>query len=524
MGKTIQKRPDTPGKADEIRVLITAEEVYPEMERAFLEARTEIWGGFRVFDLCTRLRSEAARKIGDTWFDLVADTLRRGVRIHMALSDFDPILAPDLHRTTWLSIRQFVAAAEWSGASENLNIVAAAHPSRVGRPLRTAFWPWIWRRLRDVADELNALSGPQRARRLEHSPGLRPHLTTSQDGRLCPKRWPPAKLLPATHHQKIAVIDRETLFIGGLDLDERRYDDRHHRRSRDETWHDVQLMVRDDPVVEEAQRHLETFLEVASGTCASPRTDRLLLTLSRKRRVSVPFIGPRPLRRDILAAHRRQIASAKQLIYLETQFFRDPSLAQALAEAGQERPDLQLIMVLPGAPEDVAFDQARSMDARYGEYLQSKAIAQVKKSFGDRALFCSPVRPETLSGGGRDTLAGSPIIYVHAKVSIFDDTDAIISSANLNGRSLHWDTEAGMELTDPPSVRRLRQRVLTHWIGEEKTEELLRSDHIVAALRDLVDRNLDAHPEAREGFLVPHDPVPARRFGQPAPGIPPEMV
>ncbi len=43
----------------------------------------------------------------------------------------------------------------------------------------------------------------------------------------------------------------------------------------------------------------------------------------------------------------------------------------------------------------------------------------------------------------RDRLGGAPMIYVHAKVSIFDRSAAIVSSANLNGRSLRWDTEAG---------------------------------------------------------------------------------
>lgn len=508
----------------DVRTLITAEEIYPAMERAFLSARNEIWAGYRVFDLRTDLRSDAGKAVGETWFDLVQDTLSRGVRLNLVLSDFDPIMAPDLHRGTWRSICQFLAAAECSNRPDLLNVKAAVHPARVGLPHRLLFWPAVWRRLRDVADTLNALPEAQRHSELKYSSGLYRHLVRTKTGALRPKRWPPADLIPATHHQKIAVFDRETLCVGGLDLDERRYDDRNHERRRDKTWHDVQLIVRDDPAVEEAQRHMECFLDATAGLCVPPLTNRLLVTLSRRRHPPSSFLGPKPLRRDVAHAHRRHLSAARDFIYLETQYFRDPAISRALARAGRDCPTLHLVMVLPGAPEAIAFDGARSMDVRYGEYLQAKAVERVKNAFGDRALFCSPVRPEVLEGGGRDSLAGSPIVYVHAKVSIFDDGAAILSSANLNSRSMSWDTEAGLELTDVASVRQLRSRVLNHWLGEDTPGAFLSGFETVARLQEIIRENLEVRPEKRRGFLVPYDPTPGKRFGKPAPGIPPEMV
>ncbi|AHM05085.1 Phosphatidylserine/phosphatidylglycerophosphate/ cardiolipi n synthase [Roseibacterium elongatum DSM 19469] len=504
--------------------LITAAEVYPAMERAFLEAQHEIWAGYRVFDLFTRLRSPEGRAIGDTWFDLITHTLRRGVHIHMALSDFDPIMATALHRDTWRSMRAFLAAAELAGEGAKLDLVAAAHPARVGRPHRLLFWPWVRRRLKETVDGLNALDPATRDRRLHHLPGLARHVERCDTGALRPKKWPPADLLPATHHQKIAVFDRHLLCVGGLDLDERRYDDPEHRRRRDETWHDVQVMVRGGPAVDEAQTHLETFLKVTAGHSDPPPATHLLSTLSRKRQVTTPFMGPKPLRRTLEAAHLARIGSARRLIYLETQFFRDHGIAQALARAARSNPDLRLVLVLPAAPEDVAFDGKTSMDARYGEGLQAAAIQTVEQAFGPRAAICSPVRPQAFDSGGRDCSAGSPIIYVHAKVSIFDTTSAIISSANLNGRSLQWDTEAGIELTDPALITDFRARVLTHWLGDPPEEDFTNPDTAVAAIRARAQRNLEVAPEERKGFLVPHDPEPARAFGRRAPGIPQAMV
>lgn len=519
------ERPEAPAAdPDEVEILITAAEAYPAMERAFLSAKREIWAGYRVFDLHTRLRSPEAKEIGETWFDLILHTLKRGVAIHMAISDFDPVMAPRLHADTWRSMRAFIAAAELAGPEAKLDLVAAAHPTRVGRPHRALFWPWVRRRLQETVDRLNGLSPDQRDMRLRNMPGLHRHIEQAEDGRLRARKWPPADLLPVTHHQKLAVFDGETLCIGGLDLDERRYDDPDHRRRRDRTWHDVQIMVRGSAVVEEAQTHLRQFLKVTAGHSAPPPSKHLLRTLSRKRQVTTPFMGPKPLSRTLRAAHLRAIAEAERLIYLETQFLRDTGIAEALASAARAKPDLGLVVVLPAAPEDVAFDGNRATDARYGEYLQACAIAKLRGAFGNRVMLMSPVRPEKFDSGERDCHAGSPIIYVHAKVSIFDERRAIVSSANLNARSMHWDTEAGIELTDPAQVRHLRDRAFGHWLGHPPGRDFTDPAQTVAAFRDRATRNLSCEPTEREGFLVPHDSGPAERLGRRAPGIPEAMV
>ena len=522
MSHTPQDNTDGPDLAD-LRLLMTAEEAFPALERAFLEAEREIWASFRVFDLETKLRSDEARAVGDTWFDLVVHVLNKGVSVHVALADFDPILKTKLHTASWKARRAFIGAAEVAGPGADLDVLNATHSARVGLLPRLLLWPALIRNLNRRAGRLNALAAEDRARELECSPGLVRWLRFAPGGTLVARKWPPPPLVPGTHHHKIAVFDRSLLYIGGLDLDERRYDDKGHDRRREQTWHDVQLTCRGS-IAEEGQRHLETFLQVCNDRTEPPTTGRLLRTLSRRRRIQFPFLGPRPLVDELARAHLRMIGEARDLIYLETQFFRDRRIAGALARAGKRRSDLGLILILPGAPEDVAFDGAMSSDARFGEYLQARCVDEVAEAFGSRAAICSPVRPERISASGRDTLCGSPIVYVHAKVGLFDDDRAIVSSANLNGRSLSWDTEAGLALDRPEHVARLRNRAFRHWLGEDADSAFFDLSAASGHWRARARSNAERPPERRQGFLVPYDPEPARAFGRPLPGMPHAMV
>jgi phospholipase D1/2 len=507
---------------EDVRILITAEEAYPEMERAFLNAQRRILASYRVFDPTTRLRSREGRAVGHDWFDLIVHVLQKGVEIDLVISDFDPILAHELHCETWSAKRVLIAAAEVAGQGARLRVTAAPHAARAGLVPRLLLWAPVLLRLRRRLAELNARPARQSARVLDCSPGLWRHVRAGADGRLSLRWLPPPDLIPGSHHQKIAVFDDDLLCIGGLDLDERRYDDKGHHRRRDETWHDVQLMCR-GPVVAEARRHLETFLAVGAGQAVPPPAETLLTTVSRRRR---PFLAlsPHPVRTTLSDAHHRLARGARRLIYLETQYFRSRPFARTLAEAARANPDLGLILILPAAPEDVAFFRANSLDARLGEYLQARALGIVQEAFGDRLAVLSPVRPAAFDTDGRDTLEGSPIIYVHAKVSIFDDDRAIVSSANLNGRSFVWDTEAGVILDDAETVRRLRARVFRHWLGPDPGPAFHDPCTVPAIWAARARHNAACAPEERQGFLVPYDPGPARRFGWPVPFIPDEMV
>lgn len=510
----------------DFEVLVTASEAYPALERAFLAARTEIWASFRVFDPETRLRSPEARSIGETWFDLVADTLARGVTLNIVISDFDPLVRSKLHRGTWRSLRALIAAAEIAGAQDRLRVTAGLHPAEAGLLPRLLLWPVILHRQNKTARWLNGLGKPERQAAIRDMPILAERFAVSGDGAVRPKLWPIPRLYPATHHQKLAVFDRETLYIGGLDLDERRFDTRGHDLEADQTWHDVQLIVRGG-AAKEAQAHLESFLDETAAKREPGRKKRLLRTLSRARRGSFLRIGPEPAVDDLAVAHQHHARRARRLIYLETQFFRDLGLARHLARLAGQNPDLSLIVVLPGAPEDVAFGKKPGLDGRFGEFLQTRALKILARAFGRRLFIASMAqarRPSVETESGRATLHGAPIVYIHSKVSFFDDTAAIVSSANLNGRSLRWDTEAGLLVSDRAQVRHLRREVMGNWLPKDADDSFFDPGRAVSAWRALAIRNARKDPADREGFVLPYDIDAAEADATDVPVIPQEMV
>jgi phosphatidylserine/phosphatidylglycerophosphate/cardiolipin synthase-like enzyme len=522
-----------PGAAQncDVTVHLTAAEAYPALEEAFLNAETEIWASFLVFDLQTRLRSKAAQTIGETWFDLLVHVLRRGVLVNFVISDVDPIGRPEMHRDATRSLRRFCAAAEIAGPKTRLKVAAARHPACTGAGIRLLIWPYIQKKLRAQAKQLNNMPPAHRSAALRDLPGLVPYLRARPDGSLAPRLRVLPSLFPAVHHQKMAVIDRRLLYIGGLDLDESRYDTPEHQRPGSQTWHDLQLMMT-GPAVAEAQTHLEEFRAVANGDTPPSPHRHVLTTISSKRAFDTFCFGPKRSVFQIRTAHTALAQQATQLIYLETQYFRDRRFAKDLAARAKVEPNLTMILILPAAPDDVAFEGNRSPDARFGEFTQARSLKIIRRAFGPRLFVGSPAQSRRApapderkpNSERRDQLMNAPLVYVHAKVSIFDDAAAIVSSANLNGRSFFWDTEAGVHLSERCDVENLRQRVMAHWLPKSAGPAAYALPTAAASWAKIARHNARMPPEAREGFLLPHDFAAAEAFGHDLPFVPDEMV
>lgn len=510
-----------------LKVCITAEEAYPALERAFLDAEDHITCSFRIFDLRTHLHSDEARRIGETWFDLFAHCLDRGVSIRLVITDFDPVAAPELHRKTCRTRRQVCAVRELAQPGCQLEFIASLHDAKVG-PLPCFFFrPLVNRKLRELRESWAALAEGDRLPFLAELPRLEGIVEPcNETGTL--KTYPGrVTLFPATHHQKVAVFDDRLLSIGGLDVNDRRYDTKRHDRPSARTWHDVQVFCT-GPVVAAARAHLDSFLDGTAGKARPPEVNPALLrTLSRPRLRNFARVAPITVCDELRQQHFNNAEQAETLIYLETQFLRHIPLARALARRARACPSLKLILILPAAPEDVAFDPHYGLDARYGEHLQLRCLTMLHRAFGpDRFLVTSPVQPRYRKSDGRDTLHDAPLIYVHSKVSIFDDKSAILSSANLNGRSLCWDTEAGVHITRPEQVETLRQRCMGHWLPKhlEKRDAYLAPETAFDHWRRLIDDNSTLPPHARSGFLVRYDSDAAREAAQPLPGFSEEIV
>lgn len=518
-----------PSSTRSVRILLTAAEAYPALEQAFLAAKTEIWGSFLVFDLTTRLRSPEAMAIGKSWFDLVVHTLNRGVAINFCISDVDPIARAAMHRAATRQMRLFSAAAAVARPGARLSVVRARHPAETSALIRLLLWPYIMHKVHRTAQWLNGLRPAHRVAALRDMDGAAKNLRIREDGTVGVRLWSLPRLYPVVHHQKLAVIDRRLLYIGGLDLDERRYDTPLHRRAGHETWHDVQLMI-EGPAVAEAQRHLECFRDVIAGRVPPPSTRRLLRTLSQPQPTHWWTFGPKPLVEELRSAHKVLASRAAHFIYMESQYFRDSGIARTLADTARAKPDLTMILILPAAPDDVAFDGRRGLDARFGEAMQAHALRVLRRGFGRRLFVGSPAQPRPAlpdardAGDGRDRLHGAPLIYVHAKVAIFDDTAALVSSANINGRSMQWDTEAGVYLSNQNDVLELRHRVMAHWLPRNVGPEAFEAETAVRVWARLARANAARPPAARAGYLLPHDFAAAEAFGRKLPLLPAELV
>ncbi|WP_299629241.1 phospholipase D-like domain-containing protein [uncultured Tateyamaria sp.] len=489
----------------DFEVFVAASEAFAGFETAVLDARTSITGGFRIFDMRTRLVSDAACAVGDTWFDLLVHVLRRGVTLDLTISDFDPVYATSLHQGTWSTLKQAAALVEEAGVpADRVQVRAALHPATPGTLPWLAFLPESLRRARI---QRAALSD---AARLE-APGLDSSLPN---------------LHTVTHHQKLAVIDDDTLYIGGLDLNDRRFDTPDHDRPAAETWSDVQVILRNDPAVAEAKAHLASFDAVVHGKVSPPTMTHLRRTLSADRRLKLPFLSPRTLASELEQAYLDAIGAAQHLIYIETQFMRSRVIADAMADAARARPDLSLIMILPAVPEEAAFDPAPEigLETRYGLALELEALAIIRDGFGERATIATPVQPVMAARSSRSTRAGSPIIYVHNKVLVQDRDFALVGSANLNGRSLRWDTEAGVALTDTGRIDTLRYALHRHWWRKDLSGDWTNPARMQALWQAQIARNDVCLPEARAGFLISHDVEVHATHSQALPLVTDDMV
>lgn len=532
------------------RTLLTAAEGYPALEQATLSARRSVWLWFRIFDPDMKLTDPHVRaEAGDCWADLLALKRDQGVFIAIALSDFDPLGASELHEGAWRAARRLAPLAG-PGAFE---VLVAPHPARAGSAWRAMLGlPAIWlteRRRR----AFNTLDAALREIRFGDNPGLWPRLRIDAQARLRHRwpRWPEA--LPATHHQKVAVFDGARVILGGLDVDMRRWDDPGHNRPAEQTWRDVSVEL-DGPIAGDVARHLAGLWNDARlrfrnpapqfappnatplprpGPIEAPpeadgadpdgptvRFSRTLSGPSGERFRLSPLLVDNGLEREHIAA----IAGARRLIYIETQYFRSRPIARALVAAARARPELDLILTIPAAPDNVAFEGASDPPTRFGEWLQARGLGAVLRAFAGRAFIASPARASARTESDRGSLQGAGIIYVHSKVLVADDAVAIVSSANLNGRSMRWDTEAGVVFDAPEAAAAIRRRLFETLLPQDAGPEAFAPETARAIWRRIAVANHAAPPEARRGLILPYDMTAPRRFGAPLPGAPEELV
>jgi phosphatidylserine/phosphatidylglycerophosphate/cardiolipin synthase-like enzyme len=276
----------------------------------------------------------------------------------------------------------------------------------------------------------------------------------------------------ACHHQKVLVIDDKIAFCGGGDISVDRWDtpghldDDRRRIMPDQECHDPRhevMMLVDgaaaralgDHARERWRRATDEVLAPPPKVGGDPWPDHVpaaLLDVDVSIARTEPAWKGRPMVDELRKLTLACIAEAKELIYLENQYFTSPLVAEALASRLSEPDGPEVVLVSTGkAPS--WFDQL-TMDRARGAMIWRLQAADVFGRF--RAFW--PATPH----GER--------IIVHSKVTVVDDRIARVGSANLNNRSGGFDTEIELALeSDNERVRRniaaFRDRLVGHFMG-----------------------------------------------------------
>ena len=169
--------------------------------------------------------------------------------------------------------------------------------------------------------------------------------------------------------------------------------------------------------------------------------------------------------RETEALHLEAIRTACRLIYMENQYFTSPVIAEALAMRLREADGPEVVLISTEHSPSY-FDQA-TMDKTRFDFVAHLQAADAHGRF--RAY--SPV-----------TTLGRTII-VHAKLTIVDNVLLRIGSANINNRSMGFDSECdlALEMRDEAQATRLselRTQLVAHWLGcsdEQVTTMLARA-------------------------------------------------
>jgi phosphatidylserine/phosphatidylglycerophosphate/cardiolipin synthase-like enzyme len=159
--------------------------------------------------------------------------------------------------------------------------------------------------------------------------------------------------------------------------------------------------------------------------------------------------------REVEALHLAAIREARRCIYMENQYFTSPLIAAALAARLREAQGPEVVLI--GTEHSPSYFDEMTMDGTRARFL-----ARLRRA--DKHGRFQAYSPVTTLGR---------IIIVHAKLTIIDDRLLRIGSANINNRSMGFDTECDMSFEAAGragtgarrEIERLRTKLLAHWLG-----------------------------------------------------------
>ncbi len=324
--------------------------------------------------------------------------------------------------------------------------------------------------------------------------------------------------LGASHHEKLVCVDDAVAFAGGIDLTAARWDTRAHEPDDPERVdghgkaygpkHDVQLAVDGAAAASLAElartRWHDVTEELVPAVEAADTWPADLAVRLRDVDVGIartrPAHGDQPEIREAEALTLQALASARERVYVETQYFTAVVVGDALAELLERRDGPEIVAVV---------------NKRNDGMIERYAMGENR----DRLLRRLAAAP----GGGRlrvyyptvtDARGREHDIDVHSKLIAVDDRFLRVGSSNMNNRSMGFDSECDLavEAHDERSrsvLRSITSELLAEHLGRtpEEVAAAVERHGFVAGLE-----RLDSGPRRRLVRLEvdadgPRDPV-----------------
>ncbi|MCZ2816127.1 phospholipase D-like domain-containing protein [Modestobacter sp. VKM Ac-2984] len=254
------------------------------------------------------------------------------------------------------------------------------------------------------------------------------------------------------HHQKIVVIDDCLAFTGGIDVTADRWDTPDHADVNPHRlspapgrvegrpagpWHDATSMLT-GPAARAVAELARMRWESGTGERLEPLSEERacwpeevepLLT-----DVDVAIARTRPEHDGAELVHEIEllwlagIAAARRSIYVESQYFANRRIAEAIAERLREPDGPEVVVLNPWTADGWLSEKAMGT-------ARALALEIVREAdVHDRFRLYSPVTEQREQ------------IYVHAKVAVIDDRLLRLGSSNLNNRSMGLDTECDLAI------------------------------------------------------------------------------
>ena len=213
--------------------------------------------------------------------------------------------------------------------------------------------------------------------------------------------------------------------------------------------------------------------------------------------LQVQATQPEPFgERSILESTDKAIRNARDLIFIEDQYFRMPVVLDAFAEALAASPDLYVIVVTKPVS---LMDGAKKWTVIMDEELRALA--------GDRYLL---LRMEAYAAGFLDDPEQATPHFqamdIHSKMLIVDDVYLSVGSCNKNNRGLLVEGEMNVAVLDQAFVRSARQRILANTTGLVEEDWNRSGAEVAADLAAIAISNEEIRTEALSTGALPTPP------------------